>query len=91
MVLEILIIGGERILNFGFNIGILVCEVIFFELLSMFFDKCFWCIYFVESCSGFVFEFKFFSEDDMEYGSLDDKKELNEDMVIFGGKDGDSV
>lgn len=40
----------------------------------------------MESCRKFNFDFKIFSDDDMEYGSLeDDMKELNEDMEIFLG------
>lgn len=36
--------------------------------------------------------FKFFSDDDMENGSIeDDMKEFNEDMESFLSKDGESV
>lgn len=51
-------------------------------------DECVWCLQFVESFLGF----KFFSDDDMENGSIeDDMKEFNEDMESFLSKDGESV
>lgn len=45
-------------------------------------------MWFVESFLGF----KFLSDDDLEYGSMEDEmKEFNEDMENFFGKDGESV
>lgn len=82
----------EKTSNFGSDSGTPVGYSVPFHMLSMSANERACCVQSVESCRKFNSDFKISSDDDTEHGSLeDDMKELNEDMEIPLGRDGEGM